>query len=288
MKNKFILNVAMVCGCIVSQTNADTLTAGEIQLLAEESRFKVQQLEDSLHRVHSLQEREELLARMIGYIVIADLTKATNADEVLTASYMAPFIPVDPTREFLESGHTIGKIDFNQLCYMLKPSEEMTRILGEKVEKRAQRNPGEQAAYRAALAQYIPSMGFIAQIFLAIQNGAVVPAFARDVQGIIVYPMQRDLQGESFFQKWHANIREKFVETEGERILSHLFFKIFKAELEADQTVDIQKIVDIIRNIPGQKNGTLSLSLELLTKAHPDAMNVVQALREALGDQILM
>jgi hypothetical protein len=286
MKNKSILNIAIIGGCIVSQTNAIPLTDDEIKLLAEESCFKVRQLEDSLHRVHSLSEREELLSRMIGYVLIADLTKATNANEVLTASYMAPFIPIDQTREFFENGRTIGKIDLNQLCYMLKPSKEMIHILQENVETR-RRNAGEQAAYRAALTEYVPTMGFLAQIFLAIRNeGAVVPAFPAGVQGI-AYPVSAELSPpeEGFFQKWWQNIRERFVETEGERLIASMLRLI----LQIKGGDDVKESVRLIKeDIEQKKNGVFSLSLDLLAKNYPDWGELIQALREALQDQMSM
>ncbi|MDR2420008.1 MAG: hypothetical protein LBD40_01650 [Puniceicoccales bacterium] len=278
MKNKSILNIAMICGCIVSQTNANPLTENEIQLLAEESRFKIQQLEDSLHRVHALQDRETLLARMIGYILIADLAKATNANEVLTAPYMASFIPVDPTRELLDTGLTIGEIDLNQLCYMLKPSEEMGRILRENVVQQPRRNASEHAAYRATLAQYIPSMGFVAPMFLAIRDDrASIPEFDPTIKGLIAFPAEMQSDSVECFTTWYSNIRRKFVETEAESHVAQSFAAFL-------QHLGLDFLMRHLVSSPGEKNGALSLSLEILKKRYPDTLAGLQEVKRAFAN----
>jgi hypothetical protein len=130
-------------------------------------------------------------------------------------------------REVLEPNLSIGAIDPQRLCNMFSPSGRMRRIL-DKVEMnitQASLGESEKTVFNERLSPYIPTMGYLAQIYLAItQYDCIVPEFAPDgVQGIVAYPIKvRTDDREAFFKQWYKNIREKFVETDDTRITLEL------------------------------------------------------------------
>jgi hypothetical protein len=259
------------------------LTDAEIEALRVESHFKVEQYRSSLCRVFQLEEREELLWRMMSYVVIADLSMASNAGEVLASPYMKVFTPVDPTREFMTSNRTIGEINLNQLCNMLRPSRALTEILERRVGEapRESEEESESDALDAVLSG-LPPMGDLARIYVEIRdNGAVAPEFDRNVKGLIAFPVGMQANSEECFVKWYANIRKKFVETEAEGSLAQSLAALL-------QNLGRDFFISHLVLSPDEKNGALSLSLEILKKRYPDVLGQLQEAKRAFEDSRIL
>lgn len=285
MKN-LTMNGAMAAISLAAATLswAAPLSEEEIAELGAEARFRVEQFRYSLRRVYKLGGREALLHRMIGFVVLSDVTVARNAAEILSSPGFRTLIPSSDTRMYGESKWLYGKMQLDTLILIATPSKRMEALLYRAQEGVVREYP-ELSDEDCALVLTLGPL--TAMYLLARADGSLaLPEFSGENRGLVRYcPTDipaRDAEGapnRAFFERWYRKIRYAFVETEAESHLAHTLSEMLSR-------IGLDACMEIFSRDSYSKKGPLSLTLDILARraaSNPELTEKVNELRRRTG-----
>jgi hypothetical protein len=281
--NKFIFKGIIGLNLAIAPIFAGPPSPEDVAYLKREANHKVECWRKSLGDVCGLKGREYLLNRAIGFIVLLDITSASNAADVMATPYFRFLIPSSDTRAYTESEWLYDKLPIDTLYYIATPSERAASILDSAQEGTYREIPRtDEKEYEYAT----ENLGPLAGMFLVACADPTVafPDFPEEnKRGIKYWPTDIPVWDDhgkpnrEFFTKYYKNLRAGFVETEAEGQLAHSL-SAFLLHLGPGF------LTSHLISSPDEKNGALSLSLEILIKRHPDALGHLQEMKRAFAD----
>ena len=300
---KLIVHEMLAVGFTMAQLFAPPIALNKesVGRLHSEARHKSEALQRALSSVYNLEERETLVDRMIGFIILADVTNLLPEDvsAIISAPYFGGWIPIKDTRDVENlSDH----IDPMQLVYMITPSDGMDEILRQALKGVARPSiswddPLDEDGTTAY--NLHEEMGPFTEVYLcACQNTSIpLPSFIKGTPGPQPQWMwmpkcpSRLPDGQpnkEFFIKWWQNIRYGFIETEEFASCCCLLEQTLKRALKKGQPVDtfIEKLK---RQMP-QANGLVGMSLDalkgkeaLMREKYPQWSEFIDALQRQIN-----
>ncbi|MDR0445017.1 MAG: hypothetical protein LBG98_01890 [Puniceicoccales bacterium] len=219
---KSILSVALV-GFMV-HGHADPIAPEQmVTILQEKLPANIQNFSQQIVLLKSVQPRKRLIDLMIPYVTLLDLTRARNANALMTMPYIANLCPQNQRRSLEERRVTIGCLDTETLCCITKPALELLYLSGRDIEGFRNDVPTSDSSEYYVLYE---TMGPLAQIYLDAKlnqdnPGFVLPEFEDEVlPTLIACPNPNDKEiplrnhdgsiNPEYFEKWYDNIHDVY------------------------------------------------------------------------------
>jgi hypothetical protein len=272
---KLIVHEMLAVGFTMAQLFAPPIALNKesVGRLHSEARHKSEALQRALSSVYNLEEREMLVDRMIGFIILADVTNLLPEDvsAIISAPYFGGWIPIKDTRDVENlSDH----IDPMQLVYMITPSDGMDEILRRALKGVAHPSvswddPLDEDGTTAY--DLHEKMGPFTEMFLCARQDISIslPLFIEGTPRPQWMPtnssrLSDGQPNKEFFIEWWKNIRYGFIETEGFASCCCLLEQKLKRALKKRQRVDV--LFEKLKRQMPQASGLVGMSLDALKK----------------------
>jgi hypothetical protein len=256
---KSILNIALL-GFMV-QGHADPIDPEQmVAFLREKLTPNIQAFSQQVMLLESSSQRKRLIDLMLPYVILWDLAKARNANTLVTMPYVANLCPQNQRRSLEERRVTIGPLDTETLCRMIKPALELLHLSGRNIEGFREDIPTSDSVEYYALCE---DMGPLARIYLdAVTNQDnpefVLPEFDEEVLSAIACPNPNDATvplknvdgtiNPRYFERWYGNIHDVYNVSWGNLLLLSWLFEDSDRSRQVSENLEFTSIKPVIEN----------------------------------------
>jgi hypothetical protein len=257
--NKLIISIPML-GLITQGLTA----------VPEPRQIVEQTLQECMDKINILQQNPDvknldvkdktaLIDWLFPYICLADMMKASNAEQVVTMPYARYICPQDQREYLREKNISIGNIDTERLNAIVSPIDKsylrwISRGFMQTEETKTWKvaaccTADDDAKRLEKFHAYYPKMGFLAEVYLeACERPGILPVMPEETV-TVAYPMDilpckiddetgELVPNEEFFIKWKGRIYALAIDTSIVQALIPIsrFIATFVKPLEAMQS----------------------------------------------------